>query len=229
MSLCRIMLIWMLLIPFISPCLASTLTVGPGESIQVAIALARPGDTIEVQSGIYYEHIKVDKPLVLRGKGMPVLDATASGSAITLMVSGVIIEGFGIKNAGSWPKNDAYAAAIKVLSDGNRIGGNNVSNNFNGILILSSNNTIENNTVGRNLGFGIRMENASNNTLQGNHLEDNKQNAFDDRQNLWEKNYYSDFDSPMEGCNDEDGDGLCDFGHAIPGGKSVDRYPLSRI
>lgn len=229
MSLCRIMLICMLLIPFISSCLASTLTVGPGESIQVAIALARSGDTVEVQSGVYYEHLKVDKPLVLRGEGMPVLDATASGSAITLMANGVIVEGFRIKNAGSWPEDDAYATAIKVLSDGNRISGNNVSNNFNGILILSSNNTIENNTVGRNLGFGIRMENASNNTLQGNHLEDNRQNAFDDRQNLWEKNYYSDFDSSEEGCNDEDGDGLCDLSHAIPGGKSVDRHPLSRI
>lgn len=229
MSLYRIIIIWMLLIPFVSSCLASTLTVGPGESIQVAIALARSGDTIEVQSDIYYEHLRVDKPLILRGKGMPVLDATASGSAITLMADGVIVEGFRIKNAGSWPKDDTHAAGIKVLSDGNRIGGNNVSNNFNGILILSSNNTVENNTVGRNLGFGIRMENASNNTLQGNHLEDNRQNAFDDRQNLWEKNYYSDFDSPMKGCDDEDRDGLCDFSHAIPGGKSVDRQPLSKI
>jgi nitrous oxidase accessory protein len=229
MSLYRIIIIWMLLIQFISSCLASTLTVGPGESIQVAIALARPGDTIEVESGIYYDHLRVDKPLILRGKDMPVLDATASGSAITLMVSGIIVEGFRIKNAGSWPNDDAYVAGIKVLSDGNRIDRNNVSNNFNGILILGSNNTVGNNVVGYNLGFGIRIENASNNTLQGNHLEDNRQNAFDDGRNFWEKNYYSDFGAPKDGCSDEDRDGLCDLGHAIPGGKSVDPRPLSKI
>ncbi|MHC1631377.1 MAG: hypothetical protein ACXQT4_03650 [Methanotrichaceae archaeon] len=44
-------------------------------SIQNAIDAAKPGDFLEVQSGIYYENINVTKPLILKGIGMPVVDA----------------------------------------------------------------------------------------------------------------------------------------------------------
>ncbi|HSD57781.1 MAG TPA: NosD domain-containing protein [Methanotrichaceae archaeon] len=226
MLLYRILLICTLLLSSIIPCQAATLSVGPGDSIQAAVATAKPGDIIEVESGTYYEHIKVDKPLILRGLEMPVLDATASGSAIVLEADGITVVGFRIINAGSWPKVDSKSAGIVVLSDGNRITGNDVSNNFNGLLVLGSNNTIVGNRVARNLGFGIRLVGAENNTIQENRLEENGQNAYDDGANLWEGNYYSDFNASEKECRDEGGDGLCDFSHAILGGRSIDLFPF---
>lgn len=56
--------------------LAATISV-PADytSIQAAIDAAQDGDVIEVQSGIYYENVNVDKPLTLRGLRMPTVDA----------------------------------------------------------------------------------------------------------------------------------------------------------
>jgi len=207
---------------------AATVTVGPGGSIQAAIFAAHPGDWIIVREGKYYEHLQVNKPVTLAGQGMSVLDATASGSAITLNADGVTVEGFKIINAGSWPTEKTSEAGIKVLSHDNRIISNDVSNNFNGILLQGGeNNSIFDNLVSRNLGFGIRLEGSGNNTIYNNSLDENKQNAFDDGINHWDKNNYSDFDVPGEGCIDR-GEGLCDRGYVLPGGRSVDEHPRCR-
>jgi parallel beta-helix repeat protein len=189
-------LIYMLLLSPLPLCQAATISVGPEDSIQAAVAMARPGDVVLVENGTYYEHVKVDKPLVLRGLEMPVLDATASGSAIVLKADGITIEGFRIINAGSWPREDSTTAGIEILSDCNRITGDDISNNFNGLLILGSNNIVEDNRIGRNLGFGIRVAEGENNSIRKNRLEDNGQNAYDHGgANLWECNYYSDFNA----------------------------------
>ncbi len=186
----RAVFAWILLLFTILICQAVTLSVGPGDSIQAAVAIARPGDVIEVQSGTYYEHISVDKPMTLRGLELPVLDATASGSAIVLKADGISVEGFRIVNSGRWPESDPAVAGIVVLSENNRIIGNDVSNNFNGLLIIGWNNTVMGNRVSRNLGYGIRVEGAKNCAIQDNRLEENGQNTFDDSggANLWKGN-----------------------------------------
>jgi parallel beta-helix repeat protein len=153
---------------------------------------------------------------------MPLLDATASGSAITLKASSITISGFKILNAGSWPNDKASEAGIVILSNENRIVGNDVSNNFNGIVLRGG----KNNSSG-NLGFGIRLEKGSNNTIENNSIKENKQNCFDEAFNFWDKNHYSEFDNPGEGCNDQ-GNGSYDSGYAIPGGSSEDQHPLIR-
>jgi nitrous oxidase accessory protein NosD len=61
----------------------------------------------------------------------------------------------------------------------------------------------------------------------GDLRDERAKNAYDDAINQWDNgttgNYFSDFD-----CTDSGGDGICDSEHAIPGGESVDRYPLAR-
>jgi parallel beta-helix repeat protein len=220
---------FMIFLLFASLVQGTTITVGPGDSIQAAIFSAKAGDTIVVQEGKYLEHLKVDKPIELHGQGMPVLDATASGSAITIKANGITIEGFKILNAGSWPAEKASEAGIVILSNGNRIRENDVSNNFNGIALRGGqNNSIYDNMIRGNLGLGIRLEEGSNNTIENNTIEENRQNCFDDALNHWDKNYYSDFDNPGEGCNDL-GNGTCDSAYKIPGGSSEDRHPVIRI
>lgn len=225
-----VLLLCTLLLCTISSYQAATISVGPEDSIQAAVAVARPGDVILVESGTYYEHIKVDKPLVLRGLEMPVLDATASGSALVLKANGIAVEGFRIINAGSWPREDSTTAGIEILSDYNKITENNISNNFNGLLILGSNNIVEKNRVGRNLGFGIRVEDGRNNSIRENRLEDNGQNAYDHGgANLWDGNYYSDFNASEECPPDGMSGDIFDFSHIIPGGESIDPHPVIRV
>ncbi|MFB3763888.1 MAG: nitrous oxide reductase family maturation protein NosD [Methanotrichaceae archaeon] len=231
-------MIYRLTIVFISAIVlahGAVLSIGPGDSIQSAIYAAHSGDIIEVGRGTYYDHLKVDKPITLRGIGMPVLDATASGSGVTITADGVQLEGFRIINSGSMlggmpaSMREEPEAGIKVLSKNNIIRDNNVSNNFNGVYLShSDNNTIFNNMVKDNLGFGIRLEGCKNNTIYANSFVDNyRQNVCDDGSDHWDNgsigNYYSDFR-----CNNRNGE-ICISGYAVPGGKNIDRYPTFRI
>lgn len=85
-------------------------------SIQAAIDAAHPGDTIEVQKGVYYENVNVSKKIILRGIGMPIVDAGGKGSPITLSENGINLSGIKFIDSGSLPD-----AEIKVLSSGNMI------------------------------------------------------------------------------------------------------------
>ena len=213
---------------------AYVLEVNQDDSIQGAIFAAQPWDTVLVYNGSYYEHIKIDKPITLKGMGYPILDSSASGSALTLSAGGVIIEGFRIINSGSFPTKQEEAG-INVLSNNNTVRGNIINNNFNGILVTNAEeNRIFSNIIKGNLGYGIKLLEANNNSVYGNILVDNYGlNAFDNGINKWDNytigNYFSDFDSVDEGCFDENMDMLCDSPHAILGGQGVDMYPLARI
>src|SRR4030066_2317802 len=85
---------------------AGNFTVCPGgcaySSIQKAINASSNGDTILVKSGTYYENVKVNKKLTLRGIGNPVVDARTSGSAITLSANGITLKGFTATGSNGW-------------------------------------------------------------------------------------------------------------------------------
>ena len=163
----------LILILLVTSADAATLTVGPGETyttIQSAINAASPGDTIEVQSGTYNEHVVVNKQLTLRGNntggGLPVVDAGGSGNTITISADDCILEGFVAIGSGAYP-----GSGIKATSSGNTITGNTATGNSGiGIyLYSSSSNTITGNTASGNTNYGIYLASSSNgNTLSGN-------------------------------------------------------------
>jgi parallel beta-helix repeat protein len=108
---------------------------------------------------------------------------------------------------------------IMGFSSSNTLASNTAnSNNEVGIcLSSSSNNNLTSNTASNNNLYGIIMESSSSNTLYHNNLINNTYyNAHDDSTNQWdsgsEGNYYSDYTG-----NDP---------HPIPGGDSIDRFPL---
>lgn len=80
---------------------ANTLQVLPGQSIAAAVAAARPGDTVEVRRGIYREHLRIDKPLTLKGVDRPLLSGEQSGDVIRIIAPDVRIEGFIITGSGA--------------------------------------------------------------------------------------------------------------------------------
>ena len=125
-----------------------------------------------------------------------------------------------------------YATGIFVSSSNNTLSGNTASNNIYGIsLNYAYNNTISSNDVDSNSYRGIYLLASRGNILYRNDLVNNTNySAYDDGNNQWDSgtvgNHYSNFDEPGEGCIDSDSNGIYDSSYSIPGGLSMDRYPL---
>jgi len=159
-------------------CASATITVCHSgcdyASIQAAVDAADSGDTIEVHSGTYYEHVDVNKTLILKGvdtgSGKPVVDASGNDSAITLSVDDITLEGFNATNAGYWVPYKFSLPGSKATNAGD----GHSFRHYAGILVTSNNNTITNNTASNNHWDGIRLNSSSNNTVAGNNVRNNR-------------------------------------------------------
>lgn len=121
---------------------------GQLNSISKAIASAAEGDTIRVLKGTYKEGvITVDKPLVLIGVDLPVIDGEASGDVLVIEAPGTVVQGF--KITGTLVSNIHDNAAIKVKkADDVKLIDNVVEHTFFGIHVASSRRTlVQGNTV----------------------------------------------------------------------------------
>lgn len=160
-------------------------------SITEGINSADRGDTIEVQSGTYFENVNVSKPLTLLGKdtgqGKPIIDAGGNGSAMTLFADDTTVKGFNLTNSlGSWLE---IWAGIEVNSNHSTLIDIMAFNNENGILITGSNNTIQGNDAINNI-YGIKTKSSANNFITGNNLRNNNYGLFilDSRDNAIQRN-----------------------------------------
>jgi len=118
MRLAGLMLAWLAL----APADAATLRVNPGQSIAQALARAHPGDTVEVARGDYHEHLRIDKPLTLKGLNRPTISGEQSGDVIRVIAPDVTIEGLivtgsggdlGAQNAGIYIQPGAQRATVR--------------------------------------------------------------------------------------------------------------------
>jgi parallel beta-helix repeat protein len=223
-------LVILTLILFIGTVQAAKIIVDPAggdvPTIQAAINSGSAGDIIEVHSGTYVEHVYLSKAVTLMGidtgNGRPVINASKSGSALTVAANGSRVEGFNFTGSGTCGCGNA------------------------GIVVQSNNGTIMRNILYKNK-YGIYVKSGyTNNTFIANDFLDNEIPAFDLNRNHWngsqkavglpglmqlifgtriKGNHYSDYDEPEEGCKDVNSDGICDRPKNITGRRSVDLYP----
>jgi len=169
---------------------------GDFQSIQQAVDNASAGDTIRVHKGTYYENVLVNKTLTLIGKGTDksTIDGNGSDTVMELTEDNIHITGFDIINS----ENSFPHAGIAIRSNGNTIENCNVSSNYYGIYVRSSdknslkNNTCLNNTIGirvfgdcaRNIilknncsfnDFGIQIILSDTNSIIDNSCTGNKE------------------------------------------------------
>jgi parallel beta-helix repeat protein len=121
-------------------------------SIQEEIQQTDSGATIFVSSGIYYEHLTINKSLSLIGENeqTTIIDGSENGSIVSIDTDNVYISGFTIQNCGC--ACDGYAGIL-------------VKNNHHN-LIIADNWIIQN-------GYGIRLNQTYNLTIINNYINDN--------------------------------------------------------
>ncbi len=144
-------------------------------SIQEAIDTAAPGDTVQVDDGHYRENLLLKKTLDLRSMGgakSTVIEASDKTLPVVKVAgaSGVSIDGFTITGSGA-------SGILLKNADNTRISNNQVVDNFNGIILSSSNrNTLEKNVTDSNRQYGLYIERSN-----GNRVEDNTVSSNDDK------------------------------------------------
>jgi nitrous oxidase accessory protein len=148
----------------------------PGGTLRAAIAMAHPGDTIVVSSGIYNGNIILSKRLSLIGSDNAVLRGDGKGSVVTVNADSCVIRNIIVENTG---RDLLYEdAGILLLSDHNTVQHSVIRNTLFGIYIKQSDgNTIANTTITsfRDLdqgqrGSGIHVWNSHRNNLIGNSI-----------------------------------------------------------
>jgi len=77
---------------------------GPGNysRIQDAIANASDGDTVFIYSGIYYEHLIIDKAICLMGeqRQTTIVDGQKTGTVMMIPHDSIVIQGITVQNSG---------------------------------------------------------------------------------------------------------------------------------
>ena len=157
---------------------AVTIVVHEGESIQLAINLASPGDTILVSNGTYHERFTINKMVHLAGAGgaTVIIDGQTQGPIINVVSDYVSIAGFTVQNAG--PDGQAiHAAGVTYLNVTNNIIMSDISSGSRplgaGVDLYRSNFTlVDKNVFSYNL-YGVNITSSSHNRVTNNMMRSN--------------------------------------------------------
>jgi len=125
-------------------------------TLQELIDQTEEGGTLVPPPGIYKEHIKITKPIMLDGQGKVVVDAGGVGTALIIETDGAKVSGLTLQNSGEL-HNDVDAG-IHVRGKYNVIKDNKILDSLFGIDLSQSNNNIvkRNTIVSKELSLGLR-------------------------------------------------------------------------
>ncbi|MEK7148449.1 MAG: NosD domain-containing protein [Patescibacteria group bacterium] len=121
--------------------------------------------------------------------------------------------------------NNVSGIELYYFSNNNTLTNNTTSNNYLGTyLSYSSGNTITSNTVSNNY-YGIHFYYSSGNQIYNNNFINNSTQTYvsGGSGNIFNLvspvsgNYWSDYDTPVEGCNDANSDNFCDSPYVFYG------------
>ncbi len=163
-------------------------------TIQEAVNNASSGDTIFVRSGTYFEHVVVDKSLLVIGEDQErtIIDGSGDGFPVIISGSGVTLRNFTIQHGVVGVIVDKASEGNVVIENkivfnsfyglyGDRSGqsviaSNNVSfNGAHGIFLYASKSSeIVDNSIMHNLGDGILLRYHANGLIRRNFVQGNR-------------------------------------------------------
>jgi parallel beta-helix repeat protein len=145
-------------------------------TIQAGINAAASGDTVLVDSGIYFENVVINKTVSLAGqnKAITIIDGNGIGQVIIVAASHVNLSGFTIRRSGQQLRDSGLFLDFRSVDS--KITDNIVIDNYHGIFLESSTgNVISFNNVSRNTGRGINLGSSTGNIISANFVSQNEQ------------------------------------------------------
>jgi len=85
---------------FLHPAGAQALEVVAGSDLQAAIARAPSGEVLELAPGVYDGPVRIDHPVILKGRAGVVIEGHGNGRTIEVTAPDVTVEGLTIRNSG---------------------------------------------------------------------------------------------------------------------------------
>jgi len=136
------------------------------------------GHIITVGSGVYFEHVTLDKSLTIHGEDpkTTIIDGGDVGTVVHINVDNVCITGLTVNNSGrSSPPLDC--GILLDYCSGSNISGNIVTNCRYGIYLFHSyGNSLTHNNVSECYEDGVWLYHSGNNNLTGNKASSNRYN-----------------------------------------------------
>lgn len=102
-------------------------------ALQARIQAAEPNSTILVESGVYEGDIVIDKPMILTGRGWPVIKGSGKGKVVSIKAEGVTFSGFVVTGSGSNLSEDQ--AGIHVTANRAVVSENEIRDSLHGIYL----------------------------------------------------------------------------------------------
>jgi nitrous oxidase accessory protein len=174
----------------------------PVSTLRQGIKLARDGDTVWLNKGVYKEgNIVINKAIYLIGVSGAVLDGETKNEILTLTGKNIVIRGIHFANAGYSSMNDY--AAIKIIDATNIVVEKNVFSNTSFAIHIANStySIVRNNTIrGTNKsehssGNGIHLWKCEHMTVEGNSIQGHRDGIYFEfvtqstiRKNISEKN-----------------------------------------
>lgn len=158
---------------------------GEIKSIKQAVILAKPGDTLLIEPGVYKEgNVVIEKSLTLIGHNFPVLDGENIFEIFTIHAQHVTVSGLKFINTGVGSIHDLAAISI-VNSKWIRILNNRFENTFFGIHCANTAHTwIEGNQLDSNVkteyqvGNGIHLWKCEHMTIHNNRVQGHRDGIY---------------------------------------------------
>lgn len=184
--------------------------VSPGNgTLQTAIDLAQPGDTLLLAKGTYTGSITIHQRLTLSGNGPnnkgisdSIVDGENTSHVITVSAPDVVIKGLNIQHSGSVLKDEDSGIFITDRGDRARIEANHLEFNQIGVYlkgpddVIVSNNTIIGSQFHRvnDRGNGIYLWNTPGSIIKDNVIRYGRDGIFvtASRNNVFSGNHLSD-------------------------------------
>ncbi|KFE36558.1 nitrous oxide reductase family maturation protein NosD [Thioclava atlantica] len=165
---------------------AGEVTVRPGpEALIRAIAKARPGDVLILETGRYAGPITIDKPLTLTGQGAEVA-GRGTGTVISVTAPDVTLRGLTVTGAGKRLDHLDSGVALAQSARHALVENNRLIGNLIGVDVQGAHDvTVRNNTIeGRDdlrvpeRGPGIYVWNAPGLLVEGNRISKGRDGVF---------------------------------------------------